>query len=215
MNDARRIRILLADDHEVVRAGYRRLLENTDGLEVIAEAASGEAAYTGYGELHPDIVVMDLTMPGMGGLETSRRILAHDHAARILIFSVHENEVMLNRALDAGVLGYISKRSASHVMIEAVRKVAARELYIGQEMMPYLVKRKPSAESGLVAVLSPREFEVFCLLADCKSVNEIAALLSLSPKTVGHHVTSIKSKLGLNHIADLIRFAIRLGVINP
>lgn len=215
MNELSRIRILLADDHEVVRAGYRRLLENADGLEVIAEAANGETAYGGYGELHPDVVVMDLTMPGMGGLETSRRILAHDPAARILIFSVHENEVMLNRALDAGVLGYISKRSASHVMIEAVRKVAAGELYIGQEMMPHLVKRKPSADGDLVAGLSPREFEVFRLLADSKSVNEIATLLSLSPKTVGHHVTSIKGKLGLSNIADLIRLAIRLGVISP
>ena len=122
---------------------------------------------------------------------------------------------MLNRALDMGVLGYISKRSASYVMIEAVRKVAAGEMYIGQEMMPYLVKRKPSADSGLVAGLSPREFEVFRLLAESKSVNEIADLLNISPKTVGHHVTSIKTKLGMSNIAGLIRLAIRLGVINP
>lgn len=194
MNAMNRIRILLADDHEVVRAGYRRLLESTPDLEVVAEATCGEAAYSSYCEHHPDVVVMDLTMPGMGGLETSRRILAHDNAARILVFSVHENEIMLNRALDMGVLGYISKRSASQVMIEAVRKVAAREMYIGQEMMPYLVKRKPSVDTVLISGLSPREFEVFRLLAESKSVNDIAELLNLSPKTVGHHVTSIKTK---------------------
>jgi two-component system invasion response regulator UvrY len=208
-------RILLSDDHEVVRAGYRRLLESTQHIEVIAEAASGEAAYSRYCELQPDVVVMDLTMPGMGGLESSRRILAHDSSARILVFSVHENEIMLKRALDMGVLGYISKRSASQVMVEAVRKVAAGEMYIGQEMVPYLVKHKQSAESELIAGLSPREFEVLRLLAESKSVNDIAALLNLSPKTVGHHVTSVKNKLGISNIAGLTRLAIRLGVINP
>jgi len=215
MNAMSRIRVLLTDDHVVVRAGYRRLLESTPDIEVIAEAANGEEAYTRYFESMPDVLVMDLTMPGMGGLETSRRILAHDNKARILVFSVHENEVMLNRALDMGVLGYISKRSASQVMVDAVRKVASGELYIGQEMMPFLVKRKPSADSELVAGLSPREFEVFRLLAESKSVNDIAELLNLSPKTVGHHLTSVKNKLGISSIAGLTRLAIRLGVINP
>jgi two-component system, NarL family, invasion response regulator UvrY len=209
------IRILLADDHEVVRAGYRRLLENTPDIEVVAEVASGEDAYSRYCELHPDVVVMDLTMPGMGGLEASRRILAHDNSAKILVFSVHENEVMLNRALDLGVLGYISKRSASQVMIEAVRQIAAGEMYVGQEMMPFLVRRTTSPDSERVAGLSPREFEVLRLLADSKSVNDIADLLNLSPKTVGHHMTHIKTKLGIDNIAGLTRLAIRLGIINP
>jgi two-component system, NarL family, invasion response regulator UvrY len=209
------ISILLADDHVVVRAGYRRLLENTPDIEVIAEVASGEDAYSRYCEQHPDVVVMDLTMPGMGGLEASRRILAHDDSAKILVFSVHENEVMLNRALDVGVLGYISKRSASQVMIAAVRQVASGEMYVGQEMMPFLLKRKTSPDSEMVSGLSSREFEVFRLLADSKSVNDIAALLNLSPKTVGHHMTHIKNKLGITNIAGLTRLAIRLGIISP
>ena len=209
------IRILLADDHEVVRAGYRRLLENTQDIEVIAEIASGEDAYCRYCELRPDIVVMDLTMPGMGGLEASRRILAHDNSAKILVFSVHENEVMLNRALDLGVLGYISKRSASQVMIEAVCQVAAGEMYVGQEMMPYLLKRKTSPEGERLSCLSPREFEVFCLLADGKAVNDIASVLNLSPKTVGHHATHVKNKLGISDITGLTRLAIRMGIMTP
>jgi two-component system invasion response regulator UvrY len=182
---------------------------------VIAEASSGEEAYQDYFKYHPDVLVMDLSMPGMGGLEASMRILAKDSAAKILVFSVHENEVFLTRALDSGISGYISKRSASQVMIEAVRQVAAGSVYVGQEMMPYLVKRKTTPESDTVAGLTPREFEVFHLLADSKSVNDIAAILHLSPKTVGHHCTSVKKKLGVPDIAALTRLAIRMGVITP
>jgi two-component system invasion response regulator UvrY len=215
MNAAKEISVLLVDDHEVVRAGYRRLLESTGGISVIAEAASGEDAYTNYFNYHPDVLVMDLSMPGMGGLEASMRILAKDKSAKILVFSVHENEVFLQRALDSGVLGYISKRSASQVMVDAVRQVATGELFVGQEMMPYLLKRKTTPESEPVAGLSPREFEVFHLLADSKSVNDIAEILNLSPKTVGHHCTSVKKKLGVPDIAALTRLAIRLGIITP
>jgi two-component system invasion response regulator UvrY len=206
--------VLLADDHEVVRAGFHRLLESKSDIMVIAQASSGEEAYQAYLEHRPDVVVMDLTMPGMGGLEASRRILAQDDGARILVFSVHENEVLLSRALDLGVQGYISKRSASRVMIEAVRQVSAGRMYIGQEMMPCLVKRRATSETERIAGLTGREFEVFRLLVDSKSVNDIAGLLNLSPKTVGHHVTRIKTKLGISDIAGLTRLAIRLGLIS-
>jgi two-component system, NarL family, invasion response regulator UvrY len=210
-----KISVLLADDHEVVRAGYHRLLESNPDINVVAEAGSGEEAFQLYMQYRPDVIVMDLTMPGIGGLEASRLILAHDDNAKILIFSVHENEVLLSRALDAGVQGYISKRSASREMVDAVRKVAVGEMYIGQEMMPYLVKRRATPDSGLVSGLTSREFEVFQLMVDSRSVNEIAELLHLSPKTVGHHVTHIKNKLGISDLAGLTRLAIRLGVINP
>ena len=209
------IRVLLTDDHEVVRAGYTRLLESTSDIDVIAEASSGEEACTNYFECRPDVLIMDLNMPGMGGLEACRRIRARDPNANILVFSVHENEVMLERALDAGIKGYISKRSASRVMIQAVRKVAAGEVYVGEEMMSHLVGQRKSVDGGQLKDLTPREFEVFRLLADSKSVNEIAGILNISPKTAGHHMTHIKEKLGISNIAELTHLAIRLGIIIP
>ena len=208
------IRVLLTDDHEVVRAGYARLLESASDIDIVAEASSGEEAYLEYFNHQPNVLVMDLTMPGIGGLEACRRILAREPKACILIFSVHENEIMLERALDIGVKGYISKRSASEVMVEAVRQVAAGDVFIGQEMIP-LVDQRTSAEGERLKDLTSREFEVFRLLADSKSVNEIADILNISPKTVGHHMTHIKTKLGIANIAGLTRLAIRRGIITP
>lgn len=209
------IRVLLVDDHEVVRAGYRRLLENTQDIQVIAEAKSGEEAYSLYIVHQPDVVIMDLSMPGIGGIEAISKILHREKSAKILVFSVHESETFLSRVLEAGALGYITKRSAAKVMVEAVRQVAQNTVFIGQELQQFLTKKQTIPSQSLIETLSPREFEVFLLLAEGKSVNDIADLLNLSSKTVGHHYTSIKGKLNIANAAELTRLAIRAGFIEP
>lgn len=205
------IRVLLVDDHPVVRTGFRRLLEVNEGM-VVAEAGSGEEAIGLYQETRPDVVVLDLAMPGIGGLETARRILAHDSEARILVFSIHDNEAMLSRALQAGVSGYLTKQSAPAVLLEAVHAVAQGKMFID----PDLVGRAIGAgRGGLLERLTPREFEVFRMLAEGHSVNEIAGILSISPKTAGVHHTRIMHKLEVNTSVQLVRLALRHGVITP
>lgn len=206
------IQVLLVDDHEVVRSGYRRLLENTPDIKVIAEAKSGEEAYSACLKHQPDVIVMDLSMPGIGGLEAIRKIRHRDKTARVLVFSMHESETFLARALEEGVLGYITKRSAAKVMIEAIRHVAQGRQFIGQEMQVFLSKKEGSF---LSETLSPREFEIFLLLAAGKSVNDVAELLNLSSKTVGNHYTSIKNKLNIANASELTRLAIREGLLEP
>ena len=208
------IKVLLVDDHEVVRAGYRRLLENEGNIVVVAEASNGREAYRHFVGASPDVVVMDLTMPGTSGFEVSRRILARDGDAQILVFSVHETGTYLSQALNLGILGYISKRSASRVMVEAVRTVATGERYVGEELRRHLDDAGAISETRVLERLSAREFEVFCLLARGRSVDEIASLLNISPKTVGNHYTQVKRKLDAPNVAALTLLAVRAGVID-
>jgi two-component system invasion response regulator UvrY len=208
------ITILLVDDHPVVREGYRRLFEQTPDIRVIAEAGNGESGYHAYVRHQPDVVVMDLSMPGMGGLEVVRRLLARDRAAKVLVFSAHENEVFRQRASEAGALGYISKRAAAKVMVEAVRKIAQGERFFSPFCQAEASSPKPESQD-LIDKLTPREFEVFRHLAEGRTVAEIAELLHASHKTVGVHQTHIMKKLGLSNAAQLTRLAIRHGLVDP
>jgi len=215
MNDPDITTVLLVDDHEIVRGGFRRLFDNTDDLLVADEAATGEEACKKYFECWPDVVVMDLNLPGIGGLEASRRILERHAAARILIFSVHENAVYLKKALEQGNLGYLSKRSASSEMIEAVRCIALGKTFIGRDLTGMLADTLRSSEQGPLGILSPREFEIFRLLASGKSVSEIAVIEVLSPKTIANHYTRVKQKLDVQNMGEITRLAIQLGIISP
>lgn len=208
----RKIRVMLVDDHAVVRVGFRMLLNASGDVEVAAEADSGELAYQAYAETRPDVVVMDLAMPGMGGIETVRRLLAKDRSARVLVLSAHEDSAHPKRVLKAGALGYLSKRTAPEALIEAVRAVAAGRIYLDAGIARLLALQDIGG-GGAVEVLSEREFAVFMQLAHGQSVNRIAEVLNLSPNTVGTHLYNIKQKLGAANQAELTLIALRNGLI--
>jgi two-component system invasion response regulator UvrY len=208
------IRVLLVDDHAVVRMGFRLLLQSNPDITVIAEADSGESACQLYADLSPDVAVMDLAMPGMGGLEALRRIRARQPQARVLALSAQDDLMHARRTLQEGALGFLSKRSAPETLLEAVTTIAAGRRYID----PALAQRLALAEfdggtKSPVEKLSEREFEVFVRLAGGATVQRIAQDLKLSSSTVGTHLYNIKQKLGLVNQSELTLLAIRHGLI--
>ncbi len=211
--DNSNITVLLVDDHAVVREGYKNLLENQQDIEVIAEASSGEDACKYFLETDPDIVIMDLSLPGIGGLEAIRRIIAREPEAKVLVFSMHEDAVFVERALQVGAKGYITKSSAAEELVEAVRMVANGKDHLDPEIAQRLAIQKTRGQNTPFANLSTREFEIFCLLAEGANVATIAERLSLSYKTVANYSTQIKNKLEVTTAAELARIAIRYGLL--
>jgi two-component system invasion response regulator UvrY len=209
------IKVLLVDDHAVVRMGFKMLLESADDIKVVAEAESGEKGIKFYVEHQPDVVVMDITMPGIGGLEAIDRIMAKDNSAKILVLSAHEDSVHPKRVLNAGAMGYLTKRSAAEELIKAIRMVAARKMYLEANIAQQMAIQQLNGEKNPVDVLSDREFEVFMSLAKGQTTNEIADILSLSPRTVGTHLYNIKQKLNANNSAEIALIAMRSGLIDP
>jgi two-component system invasion response regulator UvrY len=206
---------MLVDDHAVVRMGFKMLLETAADIKVIAEAENGEQAIKLYMEHRPDVVVMDITMPGIGGLEAIERIMAKDNTARILVLSAHEDSVHPKRVLNAGAMGYLTKRSAAEELIKAIRMVANRKMYLEANIAQQMAIQQLSGETNPVDVLSDREFEVFMALAKGKTTNDIADTLCLSPRTVGTHLYNIKQKLNANNSAEIALIAMRSGLIDP
>jgi two-component system invasion response regulator UvrY len=208
------INVMLVDDHAVVRMGFKLLLESDPEIKVIAEAESGEQAIQRFVEFKPHVIVMDITMPGMGGLEAIERILAKDNSAKILVLSAHEDSVHPKRVLNAGAMGYLTKRSAAEEMIKAIRIVATGKRYLEATVAQQMAIQQLSGEQNPVDVLSPREFEVFMALAKGKTTNEIAETLFLSPRTVGTHLYNIKQKLNANNSAEIALIAMRSGLLD-
>lgn len=211
------IRLMLVDDHAVVRVGFKMLLQTSDPqIEVVAEAASGEEALQRYPEVQPDVLMLDLSMPGIGGLETVKRLRAREAQARVLVLSAHEDTAHARRALQAGALGYLSKRSAPEALVLAVRTVAAGQRYIDAALAQKLALAQLGGEQpNPVEALSEREFAVFVQLARGATVAAIAEQLSLSSSTVGTHLYHVKQKLGAANQAELTLIALRWGVIEP
>jgi two-component system invasion response regulator UvrY len=211
----RSIRVMLVDDHAVVRMGFRLLLQGTTDIQVAAEAESGEDAVRVYTEVRPDVVVMDISMPGIGGLEAIGRILAREPAARILVLSAHEDAMHARRVLKAGAAGYLTKRSAAEALIQAIREVHQGKTYLEPSIAQQLAVQQLSGTKSPVDMLSEKEFKVFLALAKGQSVADIAQVMSLSPRTVGTHLYNIKQKLGAANSAELAIIAMRAGLLEP
>jgi len=209
------IKILLVDDHAVVRMGFKMLIEAEDDITVIGEDESGEGAIKLFQELKPDIIVMDITMPGIGGIEAIDRIMAKDKNTKILVLSAHEDSVHPKRVLNAGAMGYLTKRSAAEELIKAIKSIHQGKRYLEPSIAQQMAITQLSGETNPVEILSDREFEVFIALAKGKSTNDIADTLCLSPRTVGTHLYNIKQKLNANNSAEIALIAIRCGLINP
>jgi two-component system, NarL family, invasion response regulator UvrY len=205
---------MLVDDHAVVRTGFRLLLQAFADIEVIAEADSGEAACQMYESVAPDVVVMDIAMAGIGGIEAIKRLMAKDAKARILALSAHEDTSHPKRALQAGALGYLSKRSAPEVLIDAIRAIARGQRYLDAQIAQRMAVQDIHGDKGPMDKLSPREFEVFVQLARGQSVAQISETLALSSSTIGTHLYNIKQKLGLVNQAEMTLLAVRHGLID-
>lgn len=211
----KQISILLIDDHPVVRTGYRRLLESTLDMQVVAEAENGENGYRLYVEHQPNVTILDLNMPGIGGLETIRRIKAYNPHASILVFSMLNNLTMAQRSLKAGALGFISKQSGMGEMIQAVRQVNSGKKYIESELIAVQAMNAQPVNKfeNPLEILTKREFQIFKLIAEGNSILQISETLTISPKTVGVHHANLMRKLQLKNITQLIRIAIDQNVI--
>jgi DNA-binding NarL/FixJ family response regulator len=209
--DRRKISVLLVDDHAVVREGYRRLLERDDSLVVVGEAATAADALRCDGELEPDVIVLDIALPGVSGIEILRRIIAHRPGACVLMFSMYQDGIYATRAINAGARGYLSKASAPDLLVDAVRSVAGGVRYISPDVAQAMSRQ---AQTNQIAdALSTRELEVLRLLVQGYGIEEIGERLGLSPKTAANHQSSIKQKLGASSALQLILIAQQFGLI--
>ncbi|MBI2940385.1 MAG: response regulator transcription factor [Chloroflexi bacterium] len=214
----KKIRILLADDHAIVRAGLRLLLESQPDLEVVGEAADGRETVQRVRELHPDVVVMDIAMPDLNGLEATRRIKQDDPQVQILALTMHENERYFFQMIHAGASGYVVKGAPPSDFLQAVRSVHQGQAYLYPSLAKKLLEEYLSSRARddreVSDDLTDREREVLRLIAEGKTGKEIAELLTLSVHTVERHRQNIMGKLQLHNRAELTRYAIRKGLID-
>jgi two-component system, NarL family, invasion response regulator UvrY len=205
------IQIMLADDHALVRQGCRQVLEDA-GFEIVCEAINGEDAYIKFCQHRPRVVIMDLSMNNGSGLDAINRIYTRFHDARILVLTMHDDPHIVARALKAGAIGYLSKTADADTLVAAVKHVGMGKSFLSNEIALPLALTGINEADNPLGILSPREFEIFRLLADGTSNTEIAQTLSMSKKTVTNYYMRIKQKLGQRSLADLVKLAIRYGV---
>ncbi|MBL9167124.1 MAG: response regulator transcription factor [Verrucomicrobiales bacterium] len=210
-------RLLLADDHSLVRAGIRALLEKIPGVEVVGEAGDGREVLKLALKLQPDVVLLDISMPGLDGLETARRLIRDSKSVRVLMLSMHQNEEYYWKALQAGASGYLLKRAAVAELELALRRVMAGEVYlspgVSQGLVGTLTKRGLAGLKSPLDQLTPRQREILQLIAEGRNTKAIADLLTLSSKTVEYHRLKLMHRLNLHDIPGLVRFAFRSGLV--
>jgi DNA-binding NarL/FixJ family response regulator len=205
--------VLLVDDHAVVREGYRRLLERSRDIRVVGEAGNSADAYQLLCQSKPAVVVMDISLPDVSGIEATRRMLAREHDVRVLIFSMHEEAIFPARALQAGARGYITKASAPEILVDAVRAVARGEIFLSRDVAQTLALRNLPGQDAALQSLSAREFEIMRLLVTGHTLAIIADKLGLSYKTVANHQSAIRQKMKAQTAVDLLRIAQRSGLV--
>jgi DNA-binding NarL/FixJ family response regulator len=208
-------KIMLVDDHAIVREGYRALLQKQPGLQIVAEASDGAAAYRLFKEIRPDLVIMDLTMPGLGGIEAVRRIRQWDGAARILVFTMHQNAAYAVQAIRAGAKGYVTKSNPPETLLAAVFDVLRGRTALSPDIDHELALSRVADEPSAIDVLTPREFEILRLLLAGRTTEDIAETFHISLKTVANTRYLIKSKLGVSSDIELVRFALRQKLRAP
>lgn len=213
MTDSSRT-VMLVDDHAIVREGYRSILQKQPRLRVVAEATDAAEAYRLFKQVRPDLVIMDLTMPGAGGIEAIRRIRQWDATARILVFTMHQNAAFAVQAIRAGARGYVTKMSAPEELLRAAFEVLDGRIALSSDIDHELALSRLTDEAVAADVLSAREFEVLRMLLAERTTAEIADLLHISPKTVANLHYLIKSKLGVSSDIELVRLAIRQGLLD-
>lgn len=206
--------IMLVDDHAVVRMGFRMLLDSVPGLRVVAEASDGETALQLCGTCLPEVIVTDLSMPGMGGLAFIERLKNRHTLARLIVLSAHDEPLFVRRAMAAGASGYLCKRAAPEHLTVAVKRVAEGKRYLDPDLAERMALEDLDGGDP-VAGLTSREFEVFLQLAKGRAVAQVAEQLFLSPGTVGTHLYHIKQKLGAQNAAELAMMAMQRGLISP
>lgn len=208
------IRILLVDDHAIVRAGYRVLLAKQTGLQVVAEAADGIQAYQRFKECSPDVIITDLSLPGISGVEVIARIRQRDAKAKILVFSMHQQAGFAVQATRAGALGYVTKSSPPEVLLRAIHDVYAGRPVLSADIAQALALAQLNTGHMPLDALTVREFEILRLLVEPKSIRDIAGILNISVKTVANSHYLIKRKLGVSNDIELTRLALRLNVVS-